>query len=256
MELKAIQLTKQYGSKTAVNHLNLSLSNGVYGLLGANGAGKTTLMRLLCDIQTPTSGKITLDGKNISVLGEKYRNLLGYLPQQFGYYPDFTAWDFLMYVAALKGLSEKQAHKKATELLEAVDLAEKRNLKIKTFSGGMKQRLGIAQAMLNNPRILILDEPTARMRRPPFKLPARSTNLPVAGDDIFVRAERVQPHRSSGMKFLGGNSHFAPQAEFAAVRKSGGYVHIDCRTVCLHGKDLRMLPVLCDDCFAVSGGML
>ena len=161
MELKAIQLTKQYGSKTAVNHLNLSLSNGVYGLLGANGAGKTTLMRLLCDIQTPTSGKITLDGKNISVLGEKYRNLLGYLPQQFGYYPDFTAWDFLMYVAALKGLSEKQAHKKATELLEAVDLAEKRNLKIKTFSGGMKQRLGIAQAMLNNPRILILDEPTA-----------------------------------------------------------------------------------------------
>lgn len=93
MELKAIQLTKQYGSKTAVNHLNLSLSNGVYGLLGANGAGKTTLMRLLCDIQTPTSGKITLDGKNISVLGEKYRNLLGYLPQQFGYYPDFTAWD-------------------------------------------------------------------------------------------------------------------------------------------------------------------
>ena len=98
MELKAIQLTKQYGSKTAVNHLNLSLSNGVYGLLGANGAGKTTLMRLLCDIQTPTSGKITLDGKNISVLGEKYRNLLGYLPQQFGYYPDFTAWDFLMYL--------------------------------------------------------------------------------------------------------------------------------------------------------------
>lgn len=112
MELKAIQLTKQYGSKTAVNHLNLSLSNGVYGLLGANGAGKTTLMRLLCDIQTPTSGKITLDGKNISVLGEKYRNLLGYLPQQFGYYPDFTAWDFLMYVAALKGLSENKLIRK------------------------------------------------------------------------------------------------------------------------------------------------
>ena len=163
MELKTIGLTKKFGSKTAVNALNITLTNGVYGLLGANGAGKTTLMRLLCDIQTPTSGKITLDGKNISVLGEKYRNLLGYLPQQFGYYPDFTAWDFLMYVAALKGLSEKQAHKKATELLEAVDLAEKRNLKIKTFSGGMKQRLGIAQAMLNNPRILILDEPTAGM---------------------------------------------------------------------------------------------
>lgn len=161
MELKTIQLTKQYGSKIAVDHLNITLSNGIYGLLGANGAGKTTLMRLLCDIQTPTSGKITLDGKSISALGEKYRNLLGYLPQHFGYYPDFTAWDFLMYVAALKGLDEKQAKKKAAELLEAVGLAEERNHKIRTFSGGMKQRLGIAQAMLNNPHILILDEPTA-----------------------------------------------------------------------------------------------
>ncbi len=112
MELKTIELTKRYGSKTAVDHLNITLSNGVYGLLGANGAGKTTLMRLLCDIQTPTSGKVTLNGKNISVLGEKYRNLLGYLPQHFVYYPDFTAWDFLLYVASLKGLNERQAKKK------------------------------------------------------------------------------------------------------------------------------------------------
>ena len=116
MELKTDQLTKKYGSKTAVDHLNITLSNGVYGLLGANGAGKTTLMRLLCDIQAPTSGSITLDGKNISELGERYRNLLGYLPQNFGYYPDFTAWDFLMYVSALKGLSEKHARKRIQEL--------------------------------------------------------------------------------------------------------------------------------------------
>lgn len=161
MELNAIGLTKKYGAKTAVDHLDMTLSNGVYGLLGANGAGKTTLMRLLCDIQTPTSGKITLDGRNVSELGESYRNLLGYLPQHFGYYPDFTAWDFLMYVAALKGLPEKQARKRAEELLAAVDLQKVSRHKIKTFSGGMKQRLGIAQAMLNNPRILILDEPTA-----------------------------------------------------------------------------------------------
>ncbi len=161
MELKTHELTKKYGSKIAVNNLNLTLSNGVYGLLGANGAGKTTLMRLLCDVQTPTSGEITLDGKNISALGERYRNLLGYLPQNFGYYPDFTALDFLLYVAALKGLNEKQGKKKATELLEAVGLSKEQDRKIKTFSGGMKQRLGIAQAMLNNPRILILDEPTA-----------------------------------------------------------------------------------------------
>lgn len=161
MELRTIDLTKQFGPKIAINHLNMTLSSGVYGLLGANGAGKTTLMRLLCDIQTPTSGKITLDGQSISKLGETYRGLLGYLPQHFGYHPDFTPVDFLMYVAALKGISNKQARQKSSELLEAVSLTKERHHKIKTFSGGMKQRLGIAQAMLNDPRILILDEPTA-----------------------------------------------------------------------------------------------
>ena len=157
MKLKTIDLTKKFGSKTAVKHLNITLSNGVYGLLGANGAGKTTFMRLLCNIQTPTSGKIVLDGKNIVTLGEKYSELLGYLPQHFGYYPEFTALDFLLYISALKGLSEKNAKKKSKQLLEAVGLSEESRHKIKTFSGGMKQRLGIAQAMLNNPDILILD---------------------------------------------------------------------------------------------------
>lgn len=161
MELRTMNLTKQYGTKTAVNHLNLTLSNGVFGLLGANGAGKTTLMRLLCDILTPTSGKITLNGKNICTMGESYRNYLGYLPQHFGYYPDFTALDFLLYVGALKGLNDKDAKKRSLGLLQAVSLFHERNRKIKTFSGGMKQRLGIAQAMLNDPHILILDEPTA-----------------------------------------------------------------------------------------------
>lgn len=113
MKLKTIDLTKKFGSKTAVKHLNITLSNGVYGLLGANGAGKTTFMRLLCNIQTPTSGKIVLDGKNIVTLGEKYSELLGYLPQHFGYYPEFTALDFLLYISALKGLSEKNAKKKS-----------------------------------------------------------------------------------------------------------------------------------------------
>lgn len=148
MELKTIGLTKKFGSKTAVNDLNITLSNGVYGLLGANGAGKTTFMRLLCNIQNPTSGKVLLNGKNIVGLGEQYRNLLGYLPQNFGYYPDFTALDFLLYVAALKGLNERTARKKSKDLLEAVALSAESNHKIKTFSGGMKQRLGIAQASL------------------------------------------------------------------------------------------------------------
>ena len=145
MELKTIGLTKKFGSKTAVDNLNITLTNGVYGLLGANGAGKTTLMRLLCNIQNPTSGRILLNEKNIVGLGERYRNLLGYLPQHFGYYPDFSAYDFLRYVSALKGLDEKAAHKKSKELLEAVDLSRESKHKIKTFSGGMKQRLGIAQ---------------------------------------------------------------------------------------------------------------
>lgn len=161
MELKTIGLTKRFGSKTAVDDLSITLTNGVYGLLGANGAGKTTLMRLICNIQEPTSGEILLNGKSIAGLGERYQSLLGYLPQHFAYYPDFSAYDFLLYVSALKGLDEKTARKKSEELLEAVGLSGEGKHRIKTFSGGMKQRLGIAQAMLNDPHILILDEPTA-----------------------------------------------------------------------------------------------
>ena len=104
MELKTVGLTKKFGSKIAVDDLNITLANGVYGLLGANGAGKTTLMRLLCNIQNPTSGKILLNGKNAVGLGERYRSLLGYLPQHFGYYPDFSAFDFLLYVSALNSV--------------------------------------------------------------------------------------------------------------------------------------------------------
>lgn len=160
MELQIQNLTKQYGSKIAVDKMNLTLSNGICGLLGANGAGKTTLMRLICNLQNPTEGKILLNGREITELGEKYRNLLGYLPQNFEGYGDFTAEDFLLYVAAIKGINRKNARKRSGELLQEVSLYQERKQKIKTFSGGMKRRLGIAQAMLNNPKILILDEPT------------------------------------------------------------------------------------------------
>lgn len=161
MELTITDLSKEYGNKKAVNHFSARLTNGVYGLLGANGAGKTTLMRMICDVQTETKGAILFNGKNIHDLGEKYRNILGYLPQNFGYYPNFTAYKFLMYIAAIKGLPHQKAHKRTIELLKVVDLLAQKSEKIKTFSGGMKQRLGIAQALLNDPQILILDEPTA-----------------------------------------------------------------------------------------------
>lgn len=161
MELTIKELSKQYGSKKAVNHFSAKLTNGVYGLLGANGAGKTTLMRMICDVQTETEGAILFNGENIHDLGENYRNVLGYLPQNFGYYPNFTAYKFLMYIAAIKGLPHTKAHNRAIKLLEVVDLTEHKNEKVRTFSGGMKQRLGIAQALLNDPQVLILDEPTA-----------------------------------------------------------------------------------------------
>lgn len=161
MELRLDRLTKQYKQKLAVDRIDLELKCGVYGLLGANGAGKTTLMRMICDIQEPTSGEIFCNGQNIREMGEEYRDRLGYLPQNFGYYPEFTAYKFLLYIASLKGLGKEQAAVRALYLLEMVGLADQKKQKIKTFSGGMKQRLGIAQAMLNEPEILILDEPTA-----------------------------------------------------------------------------------------------
>ncbi|MDO5336756.1 MAG: ABC transporter ATP-binding protein [Eubacteriales bacterium] len=161
MELRMENLTKRYGEKYGVHGMNLRLLSGVYGLLGANGAGKTTLMRLLCGLEKPTEGRVLLNGKDIRGFLDKYCGLLGYLPQDFPFYGDFRAEDFLLYMASLKGLSAEMAKRRSTRLLCEVGLDAEKQRKIKTFSGGMKQRLGIAQAMLNNPRILILDEPTA-----------------------------------------------------------------------------------------------
>ena len=159
MELSIDRLTKQYQNKIAVDRISLRLNTGIYGLLGANGAGKTTLMRMVCGILKPTSGTITFDG--IDVSEERYRSMLGYLPQDFGYYPEFTGEDFLLYMAALKGMRKPQARRKTVELLKRVSLHDVAKKKIKTYSGGMKQRLGIAQALLNQPKLLVLDEPTA-----------------------------------------------------------------------------------------------
>lgn len=161
MELKMINLTKEFGDFTAVDHMNLTMEKGVYGLLGVNGAGKTTLMRIICTLLQPTSGKVTYNGKNIIKMGADYRKLLGYLPQDFGFYPEFTVKDYLLYISALKGIRPAVAKKKVKELISKVGLAKAANKKMKKLSGGMKRRVGIAQAILNDPKILILDEPTA-----------------------------------------------------------------------------------------------
>lgn len=159
MELILDRVSKQYQNKIAVDRVSLTLHQGVTGLLGENGAGKTTLMRMICGILKPTSGKISFNHMDVSE--ELYRDVLGYLPQSFGYYPEYTGMDFLMYMAALKGIEKRTAKKKCAKLLQIVNLEDAAKKKIRTYSGGMKQRLGIAQAMLNDPEILILDEPTA-----------------------------------------------------------------------------------------------
>ena len=156
-----VNLTKRFGDFTAVDDMNIRITNGVYGLLGANGAGKTTLMRMICTLLTPTSGQILCDGKDILKMEGEYRNLLGYLPQEFGFYPEFSVKDYLLYIASLKGIRPVVAKKRVKELLEQVGLSKAANKKMKKLSGGMKRRVGIAQAILNNPKILILDEPTA-----------------------------------------------------------------------------------------------
>ena len=160
-ELELKQVSKTFKNKTAVQDVSICLNHGVYGLLGENGAGKTTLMRMLCGILKPTQGVIHCDGMPILQMGGEYRRLLGYLPQDFGYYGDFSALRFLNYVAALKALPEEYAKNRIDELLEMVDLSKEKKNKLKTFSGGMLRRVGIAQALLNDPEILVLDEPTS-----------------------------------------------------------------------------------------------
>lgn len=170
MELKIDRITKQYANKIAVDRVSCTLTPGVIGLLGANGAGKTTLMRMICGILKPTSGTLKLGQYDVSDSG--YRNLLGYLPQDFGYYPEFTGMDFMLYMATLKGLDKGTAKRRSRELLERVNLLEASGKKTKTYSGGMKQRLGIAQVLLNHPQLVVLDEPTAGLdpkERVPFR---------------------------------------------------------------------------------------
>ena len=190
MELTIQNLTKEFGTLRAVDSVSITMTGGVYGLLGVNGAGKTTLMRMLTTLILPTSGEILWDGQDIFTLDGEYRKNLGYLPQDFGYYPDFSVQDYLMYIASIKGLRPAVARERVTRLLNQVGLSKARNKKMKTLSGGMKRRAGIAQAMLNDPKILILDEPTAGLD-PSERIRFRNLISELSGDRIVLLSTHI-----------------------------------------------------------------
>ena len=204
-------VSKSYGKFPAVEDISLEMEHGLYGMLAPNGAGKTTLIKMIATLLVPTQGEILWDGIPVAKLGEKYRDLLGYLPQQFGYYPEFTADKFMMYMAALKGLGKSAAAARTGELLELVGLSEVKNKKIKTFSGGMKQRLGIAQAMLNDPEVLVLDEPTAGLD-PKERVRFRNLISSFSKDKIVL----LSTHIVSDIEYI---------ANEILVMKSGKLIH-------------------------------
>ncbi|MEG0899834.1 MAG: ABC transporter ATP-binding protein [Oscillospiraceae bacterium] len=192
MELQIDHISKQFNDKNAVNDVSLHITPGVWGLLGANGAGKTTLMRMISGIMKPTSGKVLYDGIPIETLGEQYRDILGYLPQEFGFYPEFTVKNYLEYVATLKGLTRQDTESKIDTLLQKLTLTDVKGKKIKKLSGGMKRRVGIAQALLNDPDILILDEPTSGLD-PAERVRLRKLLSEFAHDRIVLISTHIVP---------------------------------------------------------------
>ena len=214
MELTISNLTKEFGSFRAVDDVSCHLNCGVYGLLGVNGAGKTTLMRMLTTLVSPTSGEIRLDGQDIFALDRDYRRQLGYLPQDFGFYPDFTVKEYLMYIASIKGIRPAAAQRRTRALLEQVGLEKAGNKKMKTLSGGMRRRAGIAQAMLNNPGILILDELTAALD-------------PSTADRIMELTDRVVHEKKLTALMVTHNLRYAGEYGTRVVMMDKGQIVLD-----------------------------
>lgn len=161
VELTITNINKRYGKQYALKDFSVTLTDGIYGLLGPNGAGKTTLINIVLGIIAPDGGEIRLDGSDVQKIGSEYYDLVGYLPQYPKFYKNFTCWEFMEYMCALKNIPKARREERILELLSLVNLTESAKKRVGAFSGGMRQRLGIAQALINNPSILILDEPTA-----------------------------------------------------------------------------------------------
>lgn len=195
--LQINHVTKKYQNFTALKDINLELHQGIYGLLAPNGAGKTTLMKMLVTLLFPTEGTILWEGREIQKLDESYREKIGFLPQKFGYYKDYTPERYLHYIGILKGIDRKQLEKEVPHLLDMVGLSDVSKRKMKKFSGGMIQRVGIAQALLGNPEILILDEPTAGLD-PKERVRFRKILSSLSRDKIVI----ISTHIVSDVEFI------------------------------------------------------
>lgn len=233
MKVEIQNLTKRFGQKTAVDDVSLTLTSGVWGLIGANGAGKTTLMRMLAGILTPTSGRVLCDGADTLSLGEAWRDMLGYLPQHFGFYPEFTVADYLDYMAALKGLEKKAAREKIEELCEILSLTRVYKNKIKKLSGGTQRRVGIAQAMLNDPEVLILDEPTSGLD-PGERVRFRNLLSEFARDRIVL----ISTHIVSDIEYIAAEN---------AVMKDGKLIDVGTTEELLRAVEGKVFTALVPD---------
>ncbi|MBB4825186.1 ABC-type multidrug transport system ATPase subunit [Sporosarcina luteola] len=220
MNLTVHDITHQYKGFYALQGINMELTPGIYGLLGPNGAGKTTLLRILVDIISPTKGEVLYNNREISALGSQYRDILGYLPQNFSGYRNFTAENFLMYVADLKGLDKQAARERVQELLEVVGLHETKKKKLKNFSGGMSRRIGIAQALLNDPDILILDEPTAGLD-PSERIRLRGILSQLSKNKIII----LSTHIVSDIEYIADEVLLLKEGKLIASEKPSELLH-------------------------------
>ena len=232
MNLVFENISKVFQDTVALEKINLTMSSGVYGLLGPNGAGKTTMMKIMTDLVPPSTGRVLLDGQDIAVMGAAFRKKLGYLPQDFGVYPSFTAEQFLLYIARLKGLSKYEAKRQTDDLLIMVGLEEKARKKLKGFSGGQKQRIGIAQALLGDPEILVLDEPTAGLD-PEERIRFRGTISALSQQKIVL----LSTHIVSDIEAI---------ANQVILLKKGSILDVKQPSELLHGLDGKVWSVTVD----------